>query len=70
MNTMFKYKSDAIKYLVNKGMFAANESPFSDLDRIYFAYGENDVFLDHSATVTKVGVSKYAVSDFSHLRKV
>ena len=60
---------EGVNFLIAKGMKPASESPFSDQNRVYFAYGQNDVFLDHSATITQVGKNQYHVSDFSHLRK-
>jgi hypothetical protein len=59
---------DAVNFLIAKGMKPVAESPFSDQDRVYFAYGANDAFFDHSATVTNVGKGEYHVSDFSHIR--
>jgi hypothetical protein len=61
---------EAVKFLIAKGMKPVSESPFSDLNRVYFAYGANDVFLDHSATVTQIGRNEFYVSDFSDSRKV
>lgn len=61
---------EAVKFLVAKGMKPVSESPFSDQNRVYFAYGSNDVFFDHSATITEVSKNEFHVSDFSHLRKV
>jgi hypothetical protein len=61
--------NEAVMYLVNKGMKPVSESPFSDQNRVYFAFGENDVFLDHSATITEVGKNEFHVSDFSDSRK-
>jgi hypothetical protein len=60
---------DAVNFLIAKGMKPVSESPFSDQNRVYFAYGVNDVFLDHSATVTQVGKNEFHVSDFSNSRK-
>jgi hypothetical protein len=62
--------TNAVEYVVSKGMKPVSESPFSDQNRVYFAYGSNDVFLDHSATVTQVGKNEFRVADYSHLRKV
>lgn len=56
---------EAEKFLVAKGMKPAAGSK---RNRVYFAFGSNDVFFDHSATVTKVG-KEFHVADFSHLRK-
>jgi hypothetical protein len=67
---MIMNKSEAINYVMNKGMWPVGKSSFADQDRVYFAYGENDVFFDHSATITKIGNNEYAVADFSHKRKV
>lgn len=61
---------EAVKFLVAKGMKPVSESLFSDQNRVYFAYGSNDVFFDHSATITEVNKNEFHVSDFSHLRKV
>lgn len=60
---------EGVNFLAAKGMKPVSKSPFSDQNRVYFAYGVNDVFLDHSATITEVGKNEYHVSDFSHLRK-
>lgn len=61
---------EAVKFVENKGMKFAFQSPFSDLNRGYFAYGDGkDVFLDHTATVTEIEHGLWAVSDFSYLRK-
>lgn len=60
---------EAVNFLVNKGMKPVSESAFSGQNRVYFAFGENDVFLDHSATVTQVGKDEFHVSDFSENRK-
>ena len=59
---------EGVNFLAAKGMKPVSESPFSDQNRVYFAYGVNDVFFDHSATITEVGKNKFHVSDFSHLR--
>ena len=61
---------EAVNSLIAKGMKPVSESPFSDLNRAHFAYGSDDVFLDHSATVTQIGRNKFYVSDFSDSRKV
>jgi hypothetical protein len=60
---------EAVNVLIAKGMKPVSESPFSDQNRVYFAYGSNDVFFDHSATITEITKGKFAVSDFSHLRE-
>jgi hypothetical protein len=60
----------AVNFLVAKGMKPVSESPFSDQNRVYFAYGTNDVFLDHSATITEIDRNEFYVSDFSNSRKV
>ncbi len=62
--------SEAVNFLVAKGMKPVSESICSDQNRVYFAFGSNDVVLDHSATVTEVKKNEFHVSDFSHLRKV
>lgn len=59
---------EAVKFLVAKGMKPVSESPFSDQNRVYFAYGKDDAFVDHSATITEVSKGEFWVSDFSHLR--
>lgn len=68
-NQMIMTLNAAVDFLTEKGMKAVCESPFSDQGRVYFAFGENGVFLDHSATITMVGKGQYHVSDFSYLRK-
>jgi len=50
-------------------MKPVSESSFSDQNRVYFAFGVNDAFLDHSATVTEVGKNQFHVSDYSNSRK-
>ena len=60
---------EAVNYLVAKGMKPVSESVFSDQNRVYFAYGENDVFVDHSATVSQVGENEFYVADHSNMRK-
>jgi len=59
----------AVTFLLSKGMKPAYESPFSDQNRVYFAYGKNDVFLDHTATVTEIGKNEFYVADFSYLKE-
>jgi len=59
----------AVTYLLEKGMKPAYESTFSDQNRMYFAYSKNNVFLDHSATVTEIGKNKFYVADFSYLKE-
>lgn len=61
---------EAVKYLVSKGMKPVSESAFSDQNRVYFGFGSNEVFFNHSATVTEVGKNEFHVSDYSNLRKV
>ena len=56
---------EAVDYLVGKGMKPSHKSTFSDQNRTYFAFGKNDVLVDHSATVTEVSSGKFYVSDFS-----
>ena len=60
---------EAVNFLVAKGMKPVSESPFSDQNRVYFAFGENDVMLDHSATITEVRKNEFPVADFSHMRE-
>jgi hypothetical protein len=60
---------EAVNFLIAKGMKPISESPFSDQNRVYFTFGVNDVFLDHSATVTEVGKNQFHVSDYSNSRK-
>ena len=62
--------ADAVNFLTSKGMKQVSESPFSDQNRVYFAYGSDDVFLDHTATVTQLNRNEFYVADSSHLRKV
>jgi len=66
---MIMTRVEAVKFLVAKGMKPVSESAFSKQKRVYFAYGSNDVFFDHSATITKVNKNEFHVADFSHLRK-
>jgi len=61
---------EAVNFLIAKGMKPVSESPFSDQNRVYFAYGSNDALLDHSATVTQLKRNEFYVSDFSDSRKV
>jgi hypothetical protein len=60
---------EAVNYLVAKGMKPVAESCFSDQNRVYFAYGENDVFVDHSATVSQVAQNEFCVADYSDKRQ-
>jgi hypothetical protein len=58
---------EAVEYLVTKGMKPVSDQIFSDQHRIYFSrvLGE-DVFLDHSATITIVPEFDLVyVSDFT-----
>lgn len=62
---------ECVMYVIAKGMRPVSESPFSDQNRVYFAFKDGtDVFLDHSATVTKVASDKFVVADFSSARKI
>ena len=57
---------EAVDYLVKKGLVPVSESRFSDQHRVYFSRKGNDVFLNHSATVTKCpGDKNFYVSDFT-----
>ena len=60
--------AEAVKTLRDKGMHKTVQSSFFDCNREYWGFGENDVFLDHSATITLIGHNSYHVSDFSDLR--
>jgi hypothetical protein len=60
---------EAVNYLVVKGMKPVSESVFSDQKRVYFAFGKNDVFVDHSATISQVSQNEFCVADYSSKRK-
>ena len=60
---------EAVNYLVAKGMKPVSESLFSDQNRVYFAFGKNDVFVDHSATISQVSQTEFCVADYSDKRK-
>jgi hypothetical protein len=60
---------EAVNYLVVKGMKPVSESVFSDQNRVYFAFGKNDVFVDHSATISQVSQTEFCVADYSSKRK-
>lgn len=59
-------RAQAAEILRTEGMAKLSTSPFSDLKREYWGYtdGRKNVFLDHSATITKVG-AEWLISDFT-----
>ena len=59
--------ASARQSLVDAGMHVTVDA--GNGDREYWGFGSNDVFRDHTGTVTAIG-SKFYVADFTELREV